>query len=272
MNPKTILIDRRRLLLDQINALERHLETLPPGKIIFNKNGEAWRWRYVDSSQNIVSISKKDTSFASKMSEKRFLTDLLAALNTQVNAIDKCLEIWQDPPTFPNRLDEDCPDYFRLLAPFFSERILEQRRWANAPYEACPDHPERLIVPTKAGVMVRSKSESFIANSLNDHTLVFHYEEALQLLGIKIYPDFKIWNPGSGPKFIIWEHFGMMDVPAYALAARQKLAALLEAGFLPGWNLIITFEDKDHPLDPNYVEALISYHFHTDDVLQILKL
>lgn len=53
----------------------------------------------------------------------------------------------------------------------------------------------------------------------------------------------------------------MMDVPSYAQNAIQKISLYTSHGYIPGINLITTFETKEHPLDIRYVEALISHYF-----------
>ena len=77
---------------------------------------------------------------------------------------------------------------------------------------------------------------------------------------VKIYPDFTIYHPMSN-KIILWEHFGLMDNNSYAQNAKIKLGTYIDANYIPGNNLIVTYESKEMPLDINYVSLLISYHF-----------
>lgn len=58
--------------------------------------------------------------------------------------------------------------------------------WEVTEYVRNSEYPERLIVPTKAGIPVRSKSEAMIANELFDRKIPFRYEEELLLGGSEL--------------------------------------------------------------------------------------
>ena len=53
----------------------------------------------------------------------------------------------------------------------------------------------------------------------------------------------------------------MMEKPNYIVSALSKLKLYIESGYIPGINLILTFEKKDMPLDIVYVNSLISHFF-----------
>ena len=77
----------------------------------------------------------------------------------------------------------------------------------------------------------------------------YRYEYPLKLkdLGI-VYPDFTLLKVATQEE-IYWEHFGMMDNPAYCQKAIQKLHTYGRNGIYPGKNLIVTFETIQTPLD-----------------------
>lgn len=61
--------------------------------------------------------------------------------------------------------------------------------------------------------------------------------------------------------FYYWEHFGMMDNPAYIQNTTTKLNQYALQGITPGIQLITTYETKSQPLDPDLVEKYIQYYF-----------
>ena len=145
-------------------------------------------------------------------------------------------------------------------------------------YPRLMDHPEQRNVPTKASIMVRSKSEAIIANELYDNGILFQYEPEVNLGTGVFYPDFLIpayllpsrglaTFPANGEfrfdqsDIIILEHFGMMDDRRYFNNVMYKISAYLEAGFVPGKNFFFTFESRQAPLDSKMVAFLISYFF-----------
>ena len=128
--------------------------------------------------------------------------------------------------------------------------------WEEAPYERSSEYPERLVVPTKKGDMVRSKSEGMIADALFQAQIPYRYEAITpQLKGVGI-PDFIVLSPYSRHE-IVWEHFGMMDRPDYCRRASGKLKDYFDLGLIPDQNLICTYESKEHPLNLQSVEEQI---------------
>ena len=138
---------------------------------------------------------------------------------------------------------------------------------------------------------VRSKSEVIIANSLKAAEVPYRYEfpllvdrnaknncEGSDNMGsahdtssvksraktpdfydqdiCQLHPDFYCLNLRTRQEFA-WEHFGMMDDPAYAPRATEKLELYAENGFFPGKNLIITMETSGNPLSSKLLKSVI---------------
>ena len=259
---KAILNERFQLERKKL-ALSEKLEGAPDGNIFFDKNGNTEKWRCVYDNHKKPSkyISKKNTQIAEQLALKRHLLDIINDIDARIAAIDQFLENFPALHSYPNYLSDNSKDYRKLLKPSFSERSAILKAWSSEKYDKCQDHPEKLIVPTKAGIMVRSKSEAIIANELFDNGIPFRYEQALPVSGMKVYSDFAILHPLNLKDIIIWEHFGLMDVDSYAANAKLKTAAYIEAGYLPSRNLILTYESKSNPLDINYVSLLVGYYF-----------
>lgn len=95
---------------------------------------------------------------------------------------------------------------------------------------------------------------------LHTNKIPFRYECALQLGELTIYPDFTIRHPKTG-QIYYWEHFGMMDHPAYSINVASKLDLYISHGIIPSIHLITTYETKDNPLSFEVISKLISHYF-----------
>ena len=105
----------------------------------------------------------------------------------------------------------------------------------------------------KKGLIVRSKSELIIADHLYNEGIEFEYEKLLEEGGHRFIPDFS-FEDASGDR-IIWEHLGMLDVPAYRQAWEKKKELYKEIGFIEGENLFVT---QDHENGSFYSQDVIN--------------
>ena len=138
-------------------------------------------------------------------------------------------------------------------------------KWQNEPFPSSPPFPEKRTIRSAAGLMVRSKAEDLIATELTRRGIPFHYEETITVGNQAFHPDFIILHPLSG-KRIIWEHFGKMDDQSYAEKAIRKMQQYLDAGYVPGVNLIITTETSETMLSSTMVDAIIASYFGITDL------
>ena len=86
--------------------------------------------------------------------------------------------------------------------------------------------------------------------------LTLELEAALTLENTTLYPDFTIKLPETD-KIIYWEHFGLMDDPAYCKNVLSKLKLYMSNGIIPNINLITTYETGNEPLDTKQVNDMI---------------
>ena len=73
---------------------------------------------------------------------------------------------------------------------------------------------------------------------------------------IVYYPDFTVKNLRTQKTFL-WEHFGKMDDPAYLSKTTGKIKNYIDNGYIPGDNMIMTFETKKHPLTIDAVKSVV---------------
>ena len=257
------LLNEKRRLLSELDSAEKEIDTLPPGNIQISKSNDSWKWRCSTitpepgNSLRYV-IPKKNRELAEKLCYKKYLLEKFKILKEQLTSIDEFMS------KYPFFEGDNCispnPEFQALLSSYRMKHEGNMVNWEHEDYTKKTDYPEGLIIPTKAGVLVRSKSEAIIANALTDMGIHFHYEQALNLNEMVIFPDFTILHPKKR-ELIFWEHFGMLDYENYAQTALKKLNSYFMNGYYPGKNLIVTFESKADPLDVAYIEHLILFHF-----------
>ncbi|MBQ6583315.1 MAG: hypothetical protein IJH77_05770 [Mogibacterium sp.] len=119
---------------------------------------------------------------------------------------------------------------------------------------------EGRIYVTLRGDKARSKAEMMIADALFLAGIQYIYEPRMVFNGVVYHPDFLILSPFSN-KLLIWEHLGMFDDQEYQHRAARKLEDYFAEAFLPGVNLILTYESKTMKLDSQTIEDIIQRLF-----------
>lgn len=152
------------------------------------------------------------------------------------------------------------PEFCNLLFDHFKPIRQDLLEWTQEPYEQNELYSEKLIHKVCAGLKVRSKAEAMIATSLHKHKIPFRYECKLQLGEQIFYPDFTIRHPDTG-EYYYWEHLGLISDLSYCQKAFSKIQTYILHDISPAHNLILTFEDKDHPLDAELIEKIIARYF-----------
>ena len=250
-------------LLTQIAVLEMHIRKSPPGKLFILKNGVRERW-YVDSpsgssSKGRAYLRRKDNQFAEKLGKKAYWEAELEDRKRKVAAIDRWLN---DELSFISETENLLDRSARIRKLISKEDKLPDtiHDWLNREHPVNSFHKENLVIETKMGMFVRSKSEHIIASALERKKIPYKYEILLEFSEGKAYLDFTILHPQT-KQFYYWEHFGMMDDDQYFSRAVSKLRQYIRSGLVPGVNLIVTFETMDKPLSVQLVDAIVDYYF-----------
>ena len=263
MNFTNSMIMEMNRLHKRQQHLGQDLANAPEGQLRIDRNGQHTKWRrvYDSADREPEYISKRERELAGLLAKKKCDTEELKEIDRKIGRLSQLMESYEldhDQNGFGTKRYE----YLKLASYNELETRTDAVLWENEPYERSTDYPEQLIVPTKAGIMVRSKSEAMIANLLLERHIPYRYEQAISIGGVRLYPDFTIRCPGHGKEGLVyWEHCGLMDKPGYVQTIKMKFNTFLDAGFLPGRDIIMTFEDKAHPLDLAYLEMLVAYHF-----------
>ncbi len=114
---------------------------------------------------------------------------------------------------------------------------------------------------THNGEKVRSKSEAIIADILCELGIPYRYEQALVLNnGITRYPDFTLLKVSTRKEYYL-EHFGLLDLEEYRKTCIKKLGEYMENGIYLGWQLLITYETEEYPLDTTGIKKMLKKVF-----------
>ncbi len=254
---KSFFLERKHKLEAEILSLESQLEKLPDGNLICykktknNKKYSEW-YKEIITSDGVkkIYIPKKDYSQAQILAAKTYKHRLLYDKKNELESINRYLS-HRTNERYSTMLDSDSP---------YRELLISSEDWEHIPYEKSQDYPEQLIVPAPKGEFVRSKSEAMIAYALYENNIPYRYEWIHCLSGTNIASDFTILHPKYNYE-IIWEHFGLLDKPQYNSTISYKLPKYLNEGYLPGYNLIMTFENSAHPLDFMEITEIINKYF-----------
>lgn len=242
---------RKESLEKEIRSLSRLVARFPEGTIVANKVNGKYRFYHqqkVDGKYKRRYLDSNERKMAEKLAAKMYLSNMFKDKSNELKSLNAYLGI---------RKTYDYKAMLRKDSPYHT--LLSDDQWEYEEYEKKTDYPEELVHDAPKGEKVRSKSEANIANVLFESGIPYRYECVLMLDGKTIHPDFTIkWNSAS---LIIWEHFGMMDDPKYVQKTINKLRTYFKNGYLPGVNLIMTFESGKHPLSIPEVKRVIMHYF-----------
>ncbi|MDD3338348.1 MAG: hypothetical protein PHS82_05750 [Lachnospiraceae bacterium] len=241
--------------------LEKELKDFPDGNLFATKNGKYSKY-YLCNGRHPLYIKKRDQALAQVLTLKRFKTLQYEEKNKELKLLNDLLPKCQFQGKTSSDMLNEKSLYFNLLQSQLQDFPLQLRFWYQEDYERSQNHPEHLIHKTLAGHLVRSKSEVLIANSLFLKHIPYRYECALHLGEVKLFPDFTILHP-SLQTLYYFEHFGMMDNPAYRDSAFNKLKLYGNHNIIPGINLLTTYETQAHPISSEEIDHLIKRHFLT---------
>ena len=205
------------------------------------------------------------------LTEKAILIKGKQIMAHNIRALEYMLKWFEpyDPLSVCAKLGKAYDSSADSIAKTFMDGDIDPAAWQRAPYKKSSFHPEHLIFPTKGGEMVRSKSEAMIYDTLSTRSEIFRYECDLHLIMCNsegrsigqrtVSPDFTILRK-SDRRILIHEHLGKMDDEDYVNRNMQKIDDYIAAGYIPGENLIITWETASMPFTlSKAVAAIDSY-------------
>ncbi|MCL2559628.1 MAG: hypothetical protein FWE07_04005 [Turicibacter sp.] len=216
-----------------LENLEKERASLPPGHLIIR--GTRYYQRIDGHDRGITRQPKK----VQQLARARYIDTLIKIIKNVLNTTPHKIKDFKFPThqeiinKLPKTFSKLPDDYFKLT---------HLNDWLSKKHSQNPRYREDLVYPTKSGILVRSKEEILISNTLTDLGIPHKYEAPYQLAGKTIYPDFTLINPYT-TKETLWEHHGAFHLENYGLQSHQKLLAYCQSGLIPNDTLIITYPD-----------------------------
>ena len=249
MQRKNFYSARKSQLVKEIKKMEKDIDRYPKGTLVISGSKGKPQW-YVqrkekDGTYSRSYIRRENLMQAKKLARKAYDRAVLRDKKNELYCLERYLT---------NCSEVNYRKFLQITSPY--RELLVDVDWEKEPYEKNTKYPESLTVPTQKGEMVRSKSEASIADELFSEGIAYRYENKLVLDGVELFPDFTI-KSRRNQKLIIWEHFGRIDDPKYVEKTSRKLKLYFNNGYIPGVNLIMTFEDKKHPFAGEAVREVI---------------
>ena len=246
----------------KIEKIRNELAAMPKGKLHIVHDRNAVRW-YNYLGNNIREyLNNSNIGLVRQLARKHYLSLLLKDLEHEKRAVDSYLRHHVELPWKSEQLLSN-EDYLKLLYPLTQTKNQEYHDWAKEPYPRNLEYSKNLKFKIPNGQLVRSKSEALIAMILFKYNIPFRYECALEIDGMIIYPDFTIRHPETG-EFYYLEHLGRFDDPKYRLKNCNRIHTYGLKGIYPSFNLLLTYETDDKPLDIEKVEKMIKEYFVDD--------
>jgi len=236
-------------MIGKANAM---LKNAPPGELRVIRHHTNYQYYHSHPGQRNY-ISKKNPKLAIKLAQKEYDKAVLSKALTfqeQLDALWHTLEV--DFDDIINQFPEEKKE---LIKPYFTSDDEFIKEWESMSYDGKPIDESTPELFSNNGEQVRSKSEKIIADKLAEMGIPYRYEAPLFLgtMGI-VYPDFTLLKVCTREE-IYWEHLGMMDDPNYVHKALNKINTYIRNGYIPGKNLLLTFESKAIPLNMRNVES-----------------
>ena len=237
-----------KLYTSEIEKIRKELSTLPEGHLTKKRSC------YYQTIGNVQKGITKDPLKVKQLARKVYLSHRLKHLEWNLSLSQKISQ--KSKTENPMEIIQELPTFYQTLPTsyFYHPSIHEQLE--KIP-EGNAGHIDGLIFTTYTGIRVRSKSERAIADALDLNMIPYRYEAAIALGGELRRPDFTIFRPFDGKKFL-WEHFGRMDDGEYRERMNEKLVFYARCGFLPFDNLICTYENDMH--DVAHIHAMIDLY------------
>ena len=206
-----------------------------------------------------IYVKKADLPLAAAIAQRDYDSLLKEVAEWELKAIRGLQQAWETG-TPEDVYDTLTPARRSLVRPRLITDEEYARQWLAEPYTPKGFKEGYPVYQSAKGQRVRSKSEAIILDIYDSYGIPVKYECPLRLRnGRVLHPDVMALNVRLR-KIYIQEHMGMVDDPRYMDQNVERLNELILNGWIPGVNLLLTFETKDTPLDVNVLRKLIETH------------
>ena len=243
--------------------LEKKVEGLPEGVLGVHKSRDYYIWRVTLPDGSRKTIRKEDENLAQKLALRKLYEAQLHDFRNETEACARYLRCKERSYSAVERLlSEEPPEYRRLLGHSLITTDERVRAWETEEYRKSKKYPEQLKYTTlKPDERVRSKYEALFAVDLTTLRIPYRYEKILIVNGIEIAADFTALDVRTFQEIPI-ELFGMMDDPEYRKLYKLKMKTYLDAGYIPGVNMLTFYETSSAPLNHVLVQEDLENFFY----------
>ena len=266
------LIEKRLAELQNLLFTKKKTyEKAPQGRIRISQNGGHPEYYLVTERGSLRGkyLPHSQKTLARQLAQKDYDARLIKLLQKEISALQNYMKQTCNGRAIPELYDSLCPARRSLITPAILTNEQYAARWQDVSWTGRPFASDAPYICTARGERVRSNSEVIIADTLFRYNIPYRYEFPITLKritpddirrdfgsSITLYPDFLCLNTRTRSEFY-WEHFGLMDDPAYSKNAAGKLRLYTENGILAGRNLIITMETQTEPPSIKALEKFI---------------
>ena len=245
-------------------SFNRAIRQMPPGSLRAKSHRSVSTQFYAKlaSSPKLRYLGKNDGQLIEALKYKRFLEEGIRIFDNNIPLMEQFLSTYE--PCSYNDIMARVPEAFgrKVFSPINDDNVMSHEYNGSPVFTSSenPFHPEHLIHHTTRGLLVRSKSEAFIADTLMDSGFTIYYEKGLELWDSSdwpqtVYPDFTI--PLSHDRVIYWEHAGLMGDPGYVRRHNEKVQLYFRNNIYPPKNLIITFDGPNQEFDMRHIRRIV---------------
>lgn len=251
---------REKYLQNLIDAYEKDLRHLSEGtlRITSSNNSPQFLFKGPDDSQ-MRYLSKEKMYLAAEVAQRKYEETVIQKAKEELLYLGKMIRRYA-AGTVEDIYESLAPARRELVTPFWLPDDEYVKQWLDDPYEGPGFSESDPVHYTDSGIRVRSKSEVLITQRYCERNVPFKYEKSLYLNGWGwVSPDYHLLNVRLRKEYI-HEHLGMMDDIYYANQNIGKVHAYEKNGYIPGKNLILTFETKQHPINLWEIDEIIDQY------------
>ncbi|MBR0457007.1 MAG: hypothetical protein IJJ01_10100 [Firmicutes bacterium] len=214
----------------QIDLMKQELALLREASLNLHCSGENRNFYSYDRSRGKAVGITGDLDLVYELARRAFLENRIRAMEDNARRLLKvveCSEGLVHERMLQKRLGRFQQAGLDLSRILFTK---EQNEWIDAPYSPNPYYPENRQYPTDGGMLMRSKSETTIGNSLEAIGWPYRYDDLVMIRGghggemphrSSYYSDFKVPNVIGG--ITVHEHFGAFQIDQYSDNALVRL-------------------------------------------------
>ena len=255
---RPVIEKRADMLRREVEARKQALLKAPEGALRVTKYGNTYQYfrRREGSDTHGKYIKKRDIKMAVALAQKSYDAKFVGEAAKELKVLDEYLDL-TNVDRIGNITDSMHEGKRLLITPIYKDDESFVKDWEAVKYPPGSFKENTAVFLTAKNERVRSKVEINIANMLKMYNVPYRYEYPLELDFEEKRPDFLCLNVRSRKEYI-WEHFGMMDKEDYALRNINKINRYMENGFMPGDNLIMTFETDKTSLSTVLIKEIIT--------------